>query len=147
MMFRYVKFLSISMLALLVLLQSAFAEDYARLEQIKIYVRCEALLNTTAEVLSESEQEYQQHPLHREAMNSRIVVLEFLNSGDFSEIGLGDLYLEYKTEFENIFQKNENDPQRKQFFETLDSEIASCQGLNEMQKDIIDRSKKSSETI
>jgi hypothetical protein len=142
MMFKYVKIFSISTLALLVLLQSAFAEGFARLEQIKIYVRCEALLNTTAEVLSESEQEYQQHPLHKEAMNSRIVVLEFLNSGDFSDIGLGDLYLEYKTEFEDVFRKNENDPQRKQFLATLDTEISSCEGLNEMQKDIIDRSNK-----
>jgi hypothetical protein len=127
---------------LLIIFQSVYANDYARLEQVKIYVRCEALMNTTAEVLSESEQEYLQHPLHKEALNSHIVVLELLNSGDFNEIGLGDLYLEYRTEFENIFQKNENDPQRVRFLETLDSEIASCQGLNEMQKDIIDRSKK-----
>ena len=141
-MLKTVKIFSISMFALLVLLQPVFAEGYARIDQIKIYVRCEALLNTTAEVLSESEQEYRQHPLHKEAINSRIVVLEFLNSGDFNDIGLGDLYLEYKTEFEDIFQKNENDPQREQFLATLDSEIASCQGLNEMQKDIIDRSNK-----
>ena len=141
-MYKYLKVIMASIFMPVVIFQSTYADDSARLEQIKIYVRCEALMNTTAEILSESAEEYEQHALHQEALNSRIVVLEYIRSGDFNKDGLGDLYLKYKTEFEDVFQKNETDPERNQFLDTLDSEIASCQGLNELQKDIIDRVKK-----
>ena len=132
----------ISIIILLNIIQSAYANNFARQEQIKIFVRCEALHNTTAEVLSQSEDEYKQHPLHKEALNSGAIVLEYVDTGHYDDVGLGDLYLEYKNEFEELYRKNENDPQRVRFLKALDSEISSCQNLNELQKDIIDRNQK-----
>ncbi|MEM8844209.1 MAG: hypothetical protein AAGB35_04115 [Pseudomonadota bacterium] len=123
------------------MLDLAQANNSARLEQIKLYIKCEALMNTMAEALSDSEEEYKQHPLAQEANNSRIIVFEFIRSGEFNEDGLGDLYVDYKSDFESLLMRNENDSQRTKFLDSLDKEIENCYALNELQEDIIVRNK------
>ena len=123
---------------------ASFSLAYAEVnyqEQIKTYVRCEALQNVVASILSDSEEEFFQHELHHAANDSNVIAKHLTRIGDYREEVLDELYLIYLDEFQNDLLKRAENGEANLFMQDARPQLDRCEELNELQADIIQRSK------
>ena len=127
---------------MLICKQNAFADEFDYLSQIKKYIKCESVLNVSANVLSESEEDFYQHEFHHASIDSRIVALELARVGGYSAEQVDELFYVYLSEYRDALQESEENNELETFMEKLRPVIGECERLIAMQSDIIARWKK-----
>lgn len=131
----------ISLMSIFLCGQTVLSEGFDYLKQVKKYVKCEAVLNVTANVLSASEEEFYQHEAHHASIDSRIIALEFARVGGHSVEEVDELFYLYLTEYRNVLQEKEANDELESFISSLRPLSEDCEELNAMQEDIIARRK------
>lgn len=117
---------------------TVLAEEFDYYAHINKYVKCEAIQNVVANIVSESEQEFYQHELHHASLDSRIVALEFAKAGNYKEAMVAELYNTYLDEYRSQLKGSQD---VEKFVAALRPHVSTCQRLNDMQSDIIERKK------
>ena len=145
-MLRTVLLLSLTMSSYLFSPQG-LAYSYDNYELIKRYVKCAALQNVVANILSNSEEEFYRHDLHRSAQDSTIVAKELVNtSRRYSQSMMNDLYATYLEEYRRIVQSDEQGEDLSFFLNSVRPQVEQCKRHNELQADIIQRKKQTVNT-
>ena len=129
------------LLGLLIFLPSVHAEGFDYLGQIKKYVKCEAVQNVAANILSESKEEFHNHELNHASLDSRIVAMKFAKAGDYTPEQVNELYYEYVSEYRSVLQESKDQTEVDNFLDSLGPQLDECEKLIAMQSDIIEREK------
>lgn len=133
-------------IAVAVSAQHAPAGEFDYMGQIKKYVKCEAVQNVAANILSKSEEEFHQHELNHASLDSRIVAMELARAGGYTSEHIDELYYVYLSEYRKILQASENQEEVDSFLKSLGPQIEKCEDLIEMQADIIEQKKNNIES-
>ena len=113
------------------------AEGFDYYAYVKKYVKCEAVQNVAANISSDNEEEFYQHELHFASLDSRTIALEFARAGNYSPAEVEELYGTYLDEYRVLLNESED---AENFLHSLSPQVKKCRQLNEMQKDILQRS-------
>lgn len=125
-------------LILTIISQEVLSEGFDYKVHIEKYMKCEAVQNVAANILSQSEQEFYQHELHNASLDSRIVALELARAGNYNEELVDELYNTYLTEYRKSLSESEG---VEKFINSLRLQVDRCKQLNAMQEDIVRRKK------